>query len=116
MPPALLDSDILSALMRRDPTALVHAQIYLAVHDRFPFSLITRYEIWRGLLAKGASVQTAAFETFCAACDILPLTDAVITCAADIYADLHHRGRLIGDADILIAATALTHGLERDAR
>lgn len=31
--------------------------------------------------------------------------------AADIYADLSARGELIGDADILIAATALAHGL-----
>jgi tRNA(fMet)-specific endonuclease VapC len=29
--------------------------------------------------------------------------------AAGIYADLHRRGLLIGDADILIAATALQH-------
>ena len=32
--------------------------------------------------------------------------------AADIYADLHQRGMLIGDADILIAATALEYGLD----
>lgn len=32
--------------------------------------------------------------------------------AADIYADLRRRGALIGDADILIASTALEHGLE----
>ena len=31
--------------------------------------------------------------------------------ATDIYADLYRRGTLIGDADILIAATALVHGL-----
>jgi tRNA(fMet)-specific endonuclease VapC len=31
--------------------------------------------------------------------------------AATIYADLHRRGELICDADILIAATAITHGL-----
>ena len=31
--------------------------------------------------------------------------------AAEIYADLHCSGRLISDADILIAATALTHDL-----
>jgi tRNA(fMet)-specific endonuclease VapC len=31
--------------------------------------------------------------------------------AATIYADLHQRGTLIGDANILIAATSLEHGL-----
>ena len=31
--------------------------------------------------------------------------------AAEIYVDLKQKGRLISDADILIAATALTHDL-----
>ncbi|MEI8372578.1 MAG: PIN domain-containing protein [Planctomycetota bacterium] len=31
--------------------------------------------------------------------------------AAEIYANLHRRGTLIGDADILIAATAQNHSL-----
>lgn len=30
--------------------------------------------------------------------------------AAEIYADLYQRGGLIGDADILIAATAIVEG------
>jgi len=41
----------------------------------------------------------------------LPITDAIIVQAAKLYADLHKRGELISDADILIAATAITHGL-----
>jgi tRNA(fMet)-specific endonuclease VapC len=40
----------------------------------------------------------------------LALDDQVIVQAADIYADLHKRGELVGDADILIAASALVHG------
>ncbi len=42
---------------------------------------------------------------------ILPLTDNIIVRASDIYADLYRHGQLIGDADILIAATALEHGM-----
>jgi predicted nucleic acid-binding protein len=34
----------------------------------------------------------------------------VVTRAAELFADLHQRGALIGDADILIAATTLAHG------
>lgn len=47
----------------------------------------------------------------CRTVEILPVSDAVVVRAADIYADLYRRGLLIGDADILIAATALEHGL-----
>jgi tRNA(fMet)-specific endonuclease VapC len=43
--------------------------------------------------------------------EILPLTDAVVQRASSIYGDLHRRGQLISDADILIAATAIENGL-----
>ena len=55
--------------------------------------------------------QQRAFEQLCSASRVLPLEWDVVTQAADIYADLHQRGRLIGDADILIAAAAIVHGL-----
>jgi tRNA(fMet)-specific endonuclease VapC len=108
---ALLDTDVLSAVMRQHPSALAHARAYLAVHHHLTFSIITRYEILRGLHAKNATAQLAAFELLCDVSRILPLTDAIVARAATIYADLHQRGTLIGDADILIAATGLEHGL-----
>ncbi len=108
---ALLDTETLSFIMRQHSIALVHARAYLAEHAGFTFSLIMRYEVLRGLKAKNALVQQNAFETFCNANTILPITDFIIVRAADIYADLHMRDVLIGDAAILIAATALEHGL-----
>ncbi len=109
MRPVLLDTDVLSAIMRRDERATGRARRYLLEHHRFSFSVITRYEVLRGLLAKQALRQLLAFEQLCAVSAVLPLTDEVAMQAAAIYADLRSRGELIGDADILIAATALTH-------
>lgn len=109
--PALLDTDILSAVMRQAPRAVAHAQAYLAIHHRFTFSLITRYEILRGLHAKRATTQLAAFDRLCNVSTVVPLTDAIVNRAATIYAELHQRGLLIGDADILIAATSFDQGL-----
>ncbi len=108
--PVLLDTDTLSAVLRRNPILAPKEQVYLRVHRRFTFSTMTRYEILRGLKAKNATRQLVAFDRFCAANTILPLTDAIIVQAAEIYADLYRRGELIGDADILIAATALVGG------
>jgi tRNA(fMet)-specific endonuclease VapC len=107
----LLDTDILSAVMRKNPLATERARSYLEVHRQFTFSVVTRYEVLRGLIAKGAAKQLAAFDKLCATSRLLPLTDSIIVQAARIYADLHRRGELISDADILIAATAITHGL-----
>lgn len=73
--------------------------------------LITRYEILRGLKAKGATKQAMVFDRFYARNAILPLIDEAVVKAAEIYADLSGRGVLIGDADILIAASALVYGL-----
>jgi tRNA(fMet)-specific endonuclease VapC len=107
----LVDTDTLSAIMRRDPQAESHARLFLVEHGRFSFSIITRYEILRGLRSKGATAQEAAFERFCGANIVLPLSDPTIVRAAGIYANLRKAGVLIGDADILIAATALEHDL-----
>ena len=109
--PSLIDTDILSALMRKNHLATERARSCLQAHRRLAFSVITRYEVLRGLLARRATAQLAAFDQLCAASQVVPLTDAVIVRAATVYADLHQRDQLIGDADILIAATAITHGL-----
>lgn len=111
IPLALLDTDTVSALLRQNPVVLSHAAVYLAAHSRFSLSAITRYEILRGFNAKRAHAQAAAFERFCAANVILALTDPIIARAATTYGDLHRSGQLIGDADILIAATALENDM-----
>lgn len=107
----LLDTDTLSAIMRQNQHVLAKAQAYLAQHSRFTFSIITRYEILRGLKAKGAEKQLKAFEQFCTNNIILPLTDEIIVQAADIYAELRKKGTPIGDADILIAASAIVNSM-----
>ncbi|WP_199245083.1 type II toxin-antitoxin system VapC family toxin [[Phormidium] sp. ETS-05] len=107
---AILDTDILSAILRQNPVALRQAQDYLLYHKQLTFSIITRYEILRGLKAKGATKQIKAFDDFCSQNIILPITDETVVKAADIYADLRQRGVPIGDADILIAASALIRG------
>lgn len=112
MLPAVLDTDTLSEVMTaRHAHVEQRARDYLATHGSFTFSIITRYEILRGLKVKRATRQIGAFEGRCRASRVLPLTDEIVVRAADIYAQLWHSGQLIGDADILIAATALVHGL-----
>ena len=106
----LLDTDVLSAVMRQQSQVLAHARLYLGDHGRLTISLVTRYEVLRGLKAKNAQTQLAAFDALCDTLEIVPLSDAIIRRASDIYAHLHQQGRLIEDADILIAATAIESG------
>ena len=63
---ALLDTDTLSEIMKgRDSNVEQKAREYLKTHGRFRFSVITRYEILRGLKTKQAVRQIAIFEDRC---------------------------------------------------
>jgi tRNA(fMet)-specific endonuclease VapC len=108
---SLLDTDILLSLMQKNPSSSAKAQDYLSTHGHFIFSVITKYEILRGLRAVGASKQAEVFEKFCENSQILDLSEKAADRAAEIYANLKSGGSLIGDADILIAASALVNGL-----
>ncbi len=105
----LLDTDTLSAMMRRVANVQAHSNKYLLNHSKFNFSTISRFEILPGLKAKNALKQIASFNAFCSNNNAVPLSDPVVVCAADIYAELYKRGQLISDADILIAASALEY-------
>jgi tRNA(fMet)-specific endonuclease VapC len=106
-PAVLLDTDILSELLKQHPLVVQRVRNCLAEHQRLAFSIITRYELLRGLKAKQARTQEAAFTLLCQASLILPITDQVVERAATLYGDLHRQGALLPDADLLIAATAL---------
>lgn len=107
----LLDSDTLSFYIKQYPKVVAEAQNYLRLHQIFTFSIITRFEILRGLKANGATTGVKAFDALCRQNEIIELSDKIIVRAAGIYADLYKRGSLILDADILIAATALENNL-----
>ena len=46
-PAVLLDTDILSELLKQHPLVLQRVRTYLAEHERLAFSIITRYELLR---------------------------------------------------------------------
>lgn len=112
MQPALLDTDILSEVLKRKNAAVVaKAAAYLAQHGQFAFSALTRYEVLRGLKDKQATAQLQRFDAFCQRSLVLPITDAVLGKAADLWALAGRAGRPRFDADLIIAATAIEHAL-----
>ncbi len=107
----LLDTDTISLFLRSQPKVIYNANNYLKFHKGFTFSIISHFEILRGLKAKDAQRQINNFGLICSRSKELNLTTEIINRASEVYADLYKRGQLIGDADILIAATALENGL-----
>ena len=113
MDKSLLDTDILSAILRQqDQTVVANGVRYLSEHSQFTFSPYTRFEVRRGYLERNASKQLERFEEFCRHSLVLPITDAVIDQACELWALGRRGGYPCGDADLIIAATALTYGLK----
>lgn len=105
----LIDTEILSFFLRqREP---VNSKIieFLKNDGRLAISVITYYEISRGLKFLNATRQLKIFETFADTNLVLPVDQDVCDRAATIHAELRKKGNLIEDADLLIASTALAH-------
>lgn len=107
----LVDTDTLSLYFKKYSEIVREAQKYLRLNRVFTFSVITRFEILRGMKVKNAAKQIQAFDLFCEQNEVIELNDEIVVRAADIYADLYKRGQIIGDADILIAVTAIENEL-----
>lgn len=108
----LLDANIITALIKRE-LKIIDKIERLPTNDMPIFiSVITYYEIERGLIAVNATRKLEIFNNFLDKYQILFLDDLNIAKkASQIYANLKRRGCLIQDADILIAATAIIHNL-----
>ncbi|QDU88206.1 tRNA(fMet)-specific endonuclease VapC [Pirellulimonas nuda] len=112
MAPTLLDTDTLSEVLKqKDQRVRSRVADYLGQHAALTISAFTWFEVQRGLLEKHASRQIDRFATFVNHCDVKPVSHEVFHRAAVLWADARRSGRPRGDADLLIAATAMAHGL-----
>jgi predicted nucleic acid-binding protein len=106
----LLDTDWLIDALADRPRER-HALEQLS-DDGIGISIICLGELYEG--AYGASdphSRLARYREFVSAFTILPLTDAIMERFAITRAELRRQGGLIPDIDLLVAATALEHGL-----
>lgn len=107
----LLDTNICIEILRGRDSALLARYASLPRAD-IALCAVVRSELLAGaMLSAKAEENRRIAEDFCALFPCLPF-DAL---AADIHAEWHARlrraGTLIGTHDMMIAATALAHGL-----
>ena len=108
----LLDTNIISARINGNEKIISKFDETISARKAVSMSGVSHYEIKRGLLATNATRKLRDFEVLRQEIEMLFLdTEAVFEKAAEIHVDLKRRGRPIPDADILIAATALTRNL-----
>jgi predicted nucleic acid-binding protein len=73
---------------------------------------VTYGEIYEGIYyGRDPAGTERVFRQFLRAVDVLRLTRPIMRRFARVRGDLRRRGQLIGDPDVLIAATALHHDL-----
>ncbi len=109
MKEALLDTDTLSYLMRKNEQVLQKTLLYLDVYQRISISRITAFEVLNGLKAKKAEKQLNRFRLFLEVNEVLEVTEEITEKASDIFAQLRDSGNHAGHNDLLIAATAIAH-------
>jgi tRNA(fMet)-specific endonuclease VapC len=107
----LLDTDMLSYYLKGVPQVVERAREYLVQFGALEFSVVSYYEMRRGLEWAGVQRKIAEFEAFVALCIVWDLDRLAAQEAARISQALRARGELIEEADILIAGTARARGL-----
>lgn len=108
----LFDTCSVSAIIKQNEKMTEKMRAQLERGEKLFISIITDYEINRGLFAINATRQLKIYESLRHLLNILWIDDLELSKkAAEIHANLKQRGQLIQDADILIAATALINNL-----
>jgi predicted nucleic acid-binding protein len=106
----LADANVLGELARPRPNPGVVA--WASQVTRIDLSAITAEEIRFGLAWKPSPRVAAWIERFLGEqCRILPVTGEIALGSGDLRGRLRARGGIRTQAEMLIAATALTHGL-----
>jgi tRNA(fMet)-specific endonuclease VapC len=107
----LLDTNILTAILKQNPQAIEKRRECNLQGDRLFISCITYFESEGGLLAVNATKKLAMLENLCSNdIQVLFLEEIeIIHIASRIYADLRRKGTPIQFPDILIAATGMYH-------
>ncbi|MCD6154432.1 MAG: PIN domain-containing protein [Candidatus Verstraetearchaeota archaeon] len=94
-------------------TDIVIEMLHKRRYEVGAISIITLIEVLRGLKAeKREKVKKLLEESF----DVLNINNQVIETYCSIYRNLKEKGVLVPDADILIAATAISNNMALKTR
>lgn len=107
----LLDTNIISAILKNNQTVNRKYRAVRGQKKTIFISGITYYEVKRGLLYVNATRKLSDFDKLCQRVPVVLPDMEILEIASGIHVDLKARGLPIGDADILIAATAMARDL-----
>jgi len=103
-----LDSNSVSDLMRANKNITQNFSIAVDEGCNLYIPSIVRYEVMRGLITGGKYGQFRKFNEICDMADYLAFDEKAAEKAIEIYVNLH-KGNLIEDNDIYIAAISMVN-------
>jgi predicted nucleic acid-binding protein len=109
---AILDTDTLLNFFDDDENTSTNLVNYITFHSKITISILTIYEIFKGLFYKNAKKRIAKFEEFLLRCEILDVSKESVIVSANIYSELRKKGISIGEIDLLIAGIAIHRDME----
>lgn len=105
----VLDTNIISAILKGNEKVKNKAQSVIWEGKRVFINALSYYEIKRGLLAANATTKLRKFESLCNIFGLVFFNNQYIfDKAAEIYVYLKCNGKLLEDADILIASLSIS--------
>src|SRR6266487_1197843 len=106
----LIDTDAVADWLNNRPEAI--RLLPTLEPEGLAISLITYGEVYDGIYyGHGPRTAEQAFLRFLRGVTVLPLTRTIMKRFARIRGQLRRQGLTVQDPDLLIAATALTHGM-----
>lgn len=109
----IIDSDVLIAGERG--TLDLERWLSSQPGEEFEVAAITVAELWHGVERASAAHRAkrqAYMERLLGAMRIIPYTEQTARVHARLWAELESSGQMIGDYDLIVAATALERGAE----
>lgn len=108
----LLDTSVFCQPIKPRPLPSVIQRWQALGDDALAVSVLCQAEILYGIALKGSSRLQAAYEAVLKGrLTVFPVDDAESQTYAEMRAAVEKMGRRVPDLDLLIAATAQTHGL-----
>jgi predicted nucleic acid-binding protein len=106
----LVDTDWVAAYLKGRAEAI--QRLDALAEDGLAISVITYGEIYEGIYyGRAVKQHEQGFLNFLQGVDVLPLNRTIMKRFAQMRGHLRSQGQLIGNLDVLIAATALYHNL-----
>ena len=102
----LLDTNIVTAILRKDPRVTERLRAELTANAKILISAVVYYEIKRGLLKRDALRQLDAFEDIVRHTEWVDVDRSHWEAAAALWAECQKAGTPVNDADLLLAIQA----------